>query len=290
MVTSVRPGGTRAGRARRPGLILLAFALVLLTACGTHPRTVPSAGDSTPPAATGSTPPSPTPSATPSADGTGQGGSASAAAQLAPFLTAASRMDARLRTAAALINGAVRHDTIEVTPQVSAAVRAIDPHALVASMPPGVGPGLTRAVMLVYSDLVSRRAAMRDFASYRRAVSVPRDGYDGRRLVGCLGRGAAAAGRFTGDLTALRDMATASAPVEVTAPMSRNAAELAVRARYIDLDNGGCASCGGRVSTTLARLVWTGGTGGRLTGTVNGIPFAATIHPGIGWQVDLEAC
>jgi len=229
--------------------------------------------------------------ASPSQDGRGGGVAPqrkSAADQLADFFDAAARMDGDLRDAARRINGGVRRDVIVLEPATVAAVRAIEPHAIVATIPGGMDRELLRQVMLVYSDLVSRRLAMARVVYFASSAPLPRAGSEAQELIECLGNGSPAARRFAGDLAAVRARASHSEPIAVAPRNSRATAEVAVRARYIDLLNGGCDSCGGGVLTRLLPLVWK--RQGGFDGTVGGVPFQATYTAASGWNAQLNAC
>jgi hypothetical protein len=239
--------------------------------------------------------PAPAPSAsasgTPGGTGGGGGGQAgsSAADQLAGLFAGASRMDARLRGAAELINGGVRRDVIVLDPATVAAVGAIEPRTLVRAIPGGADGALLRSVLLVYSDLVSRKRAMSRVVQYSDLSPLPRTGSEAKDLITCLGNGHAAATRFSADLAAARALAARSAPVAVVAPGSRRAAELAVRVQFVWLANAGCDACGGVVLTELLPLVWTGGPGD-YHGTLDGVEFRADYAKGTGWTVNFNAC
>ncbi|BCB89545.1 hypothetical protein [Phytohabitans suffuscus] len=281
-VSSVRSRPRR--RVRLAGAAALVVALVApVAACaGTNEPAEPGV---TTPATVTSAPASPSPS--------GQGGgtaprSRSAADQLADFFSAATRMDADLRDAAKRINGGVRRDVIVLEPATVAAVRAIQPSRLLGTIPGGMDRELLRSAMLLYSVLVSRRDAMDRVVEFAPSAPLPRAGSDAQDLVTCLGNGGPAARRFAGDLAAMRTLASSSKPIAVAKRDSRATAEVAVRAAYIDVLNGGCDSCGGGVLTRLLPVVWKGQ--GRLDGTVGGVQFEAAFTAGSGWKVSLNAC
>ncbi len=103
---------------------------------------------------------SPAPRPSVSAGGGQAGGSGlTAADQLAKFFAAAQRVDSDIRRAADLVNGGFRGSSVTIEPATARAVDAIDPHALAKQIPGGVDTDqrLRNAVMLVYSDLVSRQ-------------------------------------------------------------------------------------------------------------------------------------
>jgi hypothetical protein len=112
----------------------------------------------------------------------------SAADQLAEFFAGAARIDGKLRNAATLINGGVRQDVIVLAPATVAAVRGIQPHQLVGTIPGGMDRELLRSVMLVYSDLVSRRLAMDRAAAFAPSATLPRTGSEAKDLITCHAR------------------------------------------------------------------------------------------------------
>lgn len=289
MHTNVSPDRSRP--CRRVRLARVITLLVVLVA-----PVVGCAGTSSPtePAEPGTTAPGPITSAPASPSPGGRGGGVvppqrrSAADQLADFFSAATRLDADLRDAAKRINGGVRRDVIVLEPATVAAIRAIQPDALVRTIPGGMDRDLLRSVMLIYSELVSRRLAMSRVDHFAASAPLPRAGAEAQELIDCLGNGAPAARRFAGDLAAARALASSSKPIAVAPGNSRLAAEVAVRARYIDLLNGGCDSCGGGVLTSLVPVVWKRQNGS--DGTVGGIPFQATFTAGSGWKAQLNAC
>lgn len=279
---------TRWGRLTGFAALLLALALPA-TACSAEDASPGPAGSTSPTTAPAS--PSRTPSVSPSpSTGGGQGGgaTATAATQLAGFVTQARVLDSRLRRASTLINGGVHKDVIILAPATVAAVNDINPRSLVPRIPSGMSPTLQRAVMLVYSDVVSRRLAMRRVTEYAEYTPLPRESTMATELVTSLGNGAPAARRFDRDLAALRDLAAASAPVRVAPQSSRSTAEVLLRTLYIDMLNGGCDSSGGGVLTKLMPIVWSQ-TGG-FDGTINGIPFKADYAARTGWKVMINAC
>lgn len=157
------------------------------------------------------------------------------------------------------------------------------------AVPAGMPPDLLRATVLVYSDLVSRRAAMQTFANA---------GPTGRSadvMLGDLGRGHAAAERFDTDLAALRSLAAGAAPFEPAAPDDRARAEVLLLVRYTDAANLGCDSRGGVVLTELPAIVWSETPPPGIDpswqhhGTIGHIDFSANLVDGT-WKVQLWAC
>lgn len=252
---------------RRPANGALVAALVL-SAC---------AGESPGPAAT----------ETPSASGTSSPTPANALPDLAPFFAKARAVDTRLRTAALRINAGVGATRITFDASTVAAVRAADPVAVLDAIPAGIERPLLRAVLTVYSDLVSRHRAM----AYVRVGTFDLAGTDGAEILRCLRNGHAAAVRFLDDLREAERLAGASDPAGRVSPTSRVAAELAVRAADIRLRNSGCGECGGYVATSWPAVRWDDAASGtRYTGTVAAVAFVATYDRDRRWTVRLNAC
>lgn len=216
----------------------------------------------------------------------------SAADRLATFLTAADRADSQIRTAAALVNAGIGEQTIAFTPHTVAAVLATDVHALAGTIPGAMPARLQQQVLLVFSELTSRRDALTAILDYQHE-QIPRDSDAARFLIRRLGNAAPAAARYPADLAATRRLAAALPPIAAVAPDSRASAAIAVQAEYIMGMNGGCASAGGWLETAPVPLVWKQGVdylGQRTDGTIGGLVFRADYRPGHGWQVFINAC
>lgn len=274
---------------RRSAAVMTAILAAGLAGCGSTVAPGAGGGASSPAAAT--TPPAPaitSPGQAPTQP------HASAASQLAGFLAAAGLADAQLRHAAALVNEGIGASSMSFSPATLAAVKALDPAPVARAIPAGLPPELLRRVVLAYSDLESRTASLRGILQSGYASGrLPISSQDGSYIQRCLGNGAPAAARFAADLAAVRSLAEATPPVTVAAPDSRAAAEVAVQITFINVGNSGCDSCGGGVLTTLPRIVWQRQyepEGRYSDGTVNGLRFNASYHPGTGWQVQLWAC
>ena len=243
---------------------------------GTTPTSTATATPNTTPPATAAVTPTATPTAKPSA-----------ARDLAAFVAAARAADIRLRNAAVLVNGAVRPTTLVVDARTAQAVQASKPSAVQAAIPAGMPPRLVRAVLLAFSDLVSRHQAMRSFLY---VGTYPRDPvYDDTTR--CLANGPPAKARFPADLAAVVTLARSTPPLQHVAATSQASAELAVRLEHLRVANAGCDSCGGDVETKLITLVWNPAALGATTrtGTIGSIDFTATFATG-GWTVHLNAC
>ncbi len=277
-------GGITPGR--RSAAVITAILVAGLAGCGSTVASGPGGGASSPaPATTSPAPAATSPATQPSA---------SAAAQLAGFYTAAQLADAQLRHAAALVNKGIGPSSMSFTPAALAAVKALDAAPVARTIPAGLPTELLRRVLLVYSDLESRTASLSSISrSGYSSGSLPISGQEGSYIHDCLGNGAPAAARFGADLAAVRALAEATPPVTVAAPDSRPAAELAVRITWINVGNSGCMSCGGGVTPTLATIIWQreyDPGAGHSDGTINGLRFRADYHAGSGWQAMLFAC
>jgi hypothetical protein len=205
-----------------------------------------------------------------------------AAQLLEPFFAAAVTMDDQLRTAAAAINAA-GPPWDAVADDLARQVQAADIEVVDRTIPAGLPAELLRSVILVYSDLSSRRAAMESFSSTRSSEE-PFD----RDLLAELANGHAAAVRFADDLAAARSLASSLPPFTVAAPDARPTAELLLLLQYVHKGNWGCDSRGGFVATELPPIDWQTET----SGTIGDPPteFTATIGPGRQWRVDILAC
>jgi hypothetical protein len=162
---------------------------------------------------------------------------------------------------------------------------AVDPRRLAATIPAGMDRDLLTATLLVYGDLVSRRAGLR--------VTVePVFANDADNIRRGLANAAAAAARYPADRAALLRLARSKQPVTARHRLSRAAAEVAVRAEWIRLENMGCLGTGGVIPTTLADVRWEGAStrGERFAGRVRGVPFVATYAARTGWKAAVEAC
>jgi len=265
----------------RLGQLLCAVTLAALGLGGC------TSGSGTPAAPPPSTAASPTASGSTLAAGTAE-------ADLAAFLAAAQRVDARLRVAADRINAAITADQIRLDPATVAAVRAADPNQAAAAIPAGLPGPLLQRVITVQSDLVSRRAAMAQFGTV--AGTWPRTDSWTSDWIAWLGHGSTAARRFPADLAAVRDLARTLPPVSVAAPTSVAAAELGARLAIIRMLNTCSDTYGGIVVTTLAPISWQP----RPTPTAPGhgvygapptrLAFDATYRTGSGWAIDINAC
>jgi hypothetical protein len=206
---------------------------------------------------------------------------------IAPFLDQARRVDARLRHAAALINAGIGDDLVRVDATTAEAVRAAEPDAAARAVPPGLPREILRRTLVVYNDLVARRAAMRDF---QRTGSYARTG-DAAPMLQCLAGGAAPASRFAADLGSLERYAhTQPASTPADQPPEA-AAELAVRLQLIGARNECADECGSAVFTDLAKLTWTvRPTASRAGhGTLEGATFTVTPKAHA-WVVRFNAC
>jgi hypothetical protein len=204
--------------------------------------------------------------------------------QLAGFVQAAQKMDGQLRYAAKLINGTGPPWPVPLSPGVVSAVQAADLQPVALAIPPGLSSELLRQTILVYSDLASRRFAMRWFGP----DGVPYVGTAGQAaLLNSLTNGAPAAARFSSDLDGLTKTARVSSPVTISGAVSRHAAELLLLVQWTNGLNAGCASTGGTIVTTLPAIVWA--TRGDVDGTIAGVGFKAQLVDG-SWQVQILAC
>lgn len=260
-------------------MVAAALALVLVgSGCGTAERsasTTRAPGGAARPAATSV----PTTAAT----------RPSALEGLQAFLDAASGVDTRLRYAAAAVNAHATADGFALDQATRDAMDAAGPGPARAAVPPGLPPDLERAVLVVYNDLVSRRAALNGAL------------YDDPTMAqNCLRNGATPSAAFASDVAAARVLAAATPAPAPVAPDSKAAEELAVRFAWIDEVNNGCASCGGMVIRELVPvMIYAAPTtpplydrtfDGQIDRGSAAVYFTAGYTPGAGWSVVLNAC
>jgi hypothetical protein len=225
---------------------------------------------------------------------------ASAADQLVPFIAAVAQTDRFLRAAADAVNAGVGADTITFSQATIDAVERSAPTTAATAIPAGLEPAVEQAVLLVYSDLVSRYAALHGDSCLPRRT-IPRSELNPR----CFTQGHAAAIRLTADVDAARTLAAASPPVTAPAADSRTVAELLLRIAFIDKANLGCDQTGGFLAIDAIRIDWNAepppapdvpptdghiGTCVVLAVDICGIPFRATYNAETGWTVDVVAC
>jgi hypothetical protein len=292
------PGTVGGGERRRRGhvIVVAAAAVVVLVTTvivvllngggeGTTPTT--NAPPTTaPPASAGRTPTeAPTTTERPPTTTV----QASAADVLGPFLAASATLDDQLHAAATAINGGGPPWT-GVSQEMADAVRAAALEPVAKTIPAGLPRDLLTSVILVYSDLSSRRHAMQSFWS---APDLPYQPID---PLAELAGGHAAAVRFDADLAVLQSLAKSTPPVTLAPPDSREAAEVQVYVRLVEVANGGCESRGGAVFTHLPALDWIpsatpAGEGiPSWDGHVAGIQFSADHNASGTWDIQLNAC
>jgi hypothetical protein len=259
-------GDDTSASGNRPLLIIiaavLAVALVVAVTTFLVLRDDESATPSGPdpvatPTTSGSATPSPTqePSPSPTEEPTQR--PPSAAEDLGPFFAAAVTLDQQLQTAAAAIN-ATGPPWEQISADVASKVRAADLRPVSRAIPAGLPHDLQQAVILVLSDLTSRRMAMESFTSVGPIFPDDSDVAHATtaQLLAELQNGHAAAVRFDGDLAAARALAAASAPVAPVPRQSRLTAEVLILVEYVRVANAGCDARGGAVFTTLPKVTW----------------------------------
>jgi hypothetical protein len=275
--------------------VVLAVLAVVALAAATWLVLVRQASDRAPSATTGAatTEASPTPTTAPPPVATAEPGPgattmrATAAAALSGFLAEAAAADQALHGASARINAAITATEVTYDQTTVDLLARAAPEVVAPTLPAGMPAALQQAALLVYSDLVSRWAAM-DACRF----GVGTFPLDPSYL--CFVNGGAAAARFDADVAALERLAQATPEFAVESPDSQAAEELAVRAHYIAMSNRGCAGSGGVLATDPIPVVWQSAPsevgGADVQGTVNGIPFRGTYDATTGWQVEIFAC
>ena len=304
------PSGPHPTPSRHGRLVAVVVALVVtavvvalvLVARGTGSGG-PSGAQATTPGSTTSSPPT-----TPSATSTSSAPSLptqtttsavttpaapSAYDQLAPFFAAARRMDEQLHTAAANINAAGPPWYV-LDESVAQSVRAANFENVRTTIPGGMDPALLRQVLVVYSELLSRRAAMTGFQTAHGFESVPplppgvESGSSTEALLSQLKNGAEAAARFEGDLSAARATARATPPFAKAALGSRADMEVVLLSEWLRKGNFGCGATGGGIlRVPLPPIHWESAS----SGTINGLPFDIRLEPNGRYTEDpIEVC
>lgn len=231
------------------------------------------------------------PSSSPAEEPTQRG--PSAADDLEPFFAAAATLDQQLQTAAAAVN-ATGPPWEQITAEVADKVRAADLEPVAGAIPAGLPYDLQEAVVLVLSDLASRRMAMESFTVV--GPVMPDDvntDQSNEKLLADLRNGHAAAVRFDGDLAAARALAAGTPPVAPVPERSRLTAETLVLVEYVRVANAGCNARGGAVFTELPEVVWRSVPDlPEAEGTVGpeGTAFNADLRPDGTWEVYLFVC
>ena len=204
-----------------------------------------------------------------------------------------------MTAAATLVNGGITKTEVTFDQATVDAVRSLDPKGVADTIPNGLEPELKRDVLLVYSDIMSRTMAMHLATA---VGTYPMSDYPAKDLLSCLHNGALAAARYPRDLAAAKKLAAHSPPVVAVAADSRAAEDLAVRLADIDLENSGCASCGGYTPTELVPITWFPQPKpippnqdtfvGEIWATKpgSGVPFNAKYDAATGWTVQINAC
>ncbi len=205
--------------------------------------------------------------------------------QLTRFVQAAKTMDLQLRHAAELINAAGPPWTSRPSAVVESSVEAASLTAVSATIPSGMSSELLRRTILVYSDLASRRFAMRFFGREGFPWVEP-DPQMQSELIAALANGVPAAARFRADLNGLISTARSSPPFTPAPPASTDSADLLLLIEWTTKMNGGCESTGGSVIETLPTITWNADHQG---GTIQGVGFKAQLVNG-SWQVMTLAC
>ena len=199
---------------------------------------------------------------------------ATAAAALAPFFAAVAEWDAAMAHAARAFNAEFDADAGTVSTFASDTIAALSGPPIATLVPSGMSPELERAVLAVYADIDSRRAAL--------TGAVSRLEYDVADALRCLANGSHSKARFAGDLALARDLA-AREPAPSAAPDSVAAGVLAVRIDTIGLWNSGCDGCGGAEYDQTLPVDWENGL------IEDRVGFAAEFD-GVRWQVMINAC
>lgn len=276
-------------RSLAAALAAMLSLVVAAGACGRAPVSPGAGPTQTPQNSPAPESPSPTPSPTQVATSPAP----TALDSLAGFFSAASAVDSRIQAAALAINGGVHADQIVFTSATERAIEAADPATVAAAIPPGLPPALLHPILVVYNDLVSRRAAFREVS----AGSLTPDSVNYQRIKTCLANGAPAAARYAADVTSARSAAAALPAFTTAAPASRAAGELTILEQYVVGLNYAGAGCGGAVFKDEPAITWftpptpfPWGPGILADGRLGDyLYFSAKYVPGTGWRVTMFA-
>lgn len=223
----------------------------------------------------------------------------SEADRLEPFFAAAARADRQLQAAAAKVNAGIGSTSIVIDASTGAAVDAVDLLAVGRAIPGGLPPALLTSLLQVYADLSTRLAALEWVPGFGNGKPVARSSAEGKRLLSCLGNGAAPAAWFGDDLAAARRLAAHTAPITAAPQRSRAAAEVAIRTFQIHKDDRCAATCGAGQHARhlrLGQLVWkpvrdtSGALWDGILDSENGMLFMADYLGGQGWAIHVNYC
>ncbi len=208
---------------------------------------------------------------------------------LAPFVREVDALDAALDSATAVLGdlAAPSLDPVSIE-RFRTELERLDFDAVDDAMPAGLPAELEAAVVLVYSDLVSR------YTAYDNGIHEGMfDHESGEVIDDVLATAAAADAALAGDLAAMEQLAAAVPSDGGAAPGSRDAASLAVRRSFVWLANGGCAQTGGYRAVEPIAVDWLDAPitdePVRVDGTVEDITFSAELD-GDEWIVAIHAC
>jgi len=207
-------------------------------------------------------------------------------------LSAAVRLDRQLHAAASAINASGPPWT-SISTDVARKVQAADLSPVARAVPAGLPSELQRSVILVYSDLSSRRHSMAGFQNAGPVFpeTTPESYPTSKGLLAELRNGHAAAARFDRDLAVTRWLAAETPPIPRVPKQSRLVAEALLLVRYVEAGNGGCDARGGAVITKLPVISW-GPVAGmpEADGTIGGVQFTAKLRANGSWEVYLLVC
>lgn len=272
---------------RRPLVIVAVAVTVALIVSAT---TLLVLRDGQEPAPSGAAaPPSPTVGSVVTTTPTATASQPSAIEALAPFLSAAATLDGQLQEAATAINAAGPPWT-NASPEVADLVTAADLEPVARAIPAGLPPDLLQSVILVYSELSSRRNAMASFEITPPSYPLRSGEILEQVLLNQLGNGHAAAARFDADLAATRSLAAATPPIDAVPADSRLVAEVLLLEQFVHKANAGGNVRGGAIFTELPAIVWAPPSWNPdADGTIGGIDFTADFGPDGTWHVEIIA-
>ena len=176
---------------------------------------------------------------------------------LGDFFAAAREADQEIAAAAEAFNAGFDAEEGTLTAEAKQTVIDLDIGRIDWLIPAGLSIELETAALTVYSDLISRQAALYGAGAYLDPYLDPEFAEQNLEyVITCLGYGHAANARFDDDLTEAIRQSRLEAPPPSLAPDSAEAGILAVRAQSIVGYNTCCASCGGYIYTEPIPVDW----------------------------------
>jgi hypothetical protein len=183
----------------------------------------------------------------------------SAEEALGDFFVAVREADQAIAATAQAFNAGFDAEEGTLTAEAKQTVTDLDIGRIDWLIPAGLSIELETAVLTVYSDLISRQAALHGAARYLYPDPQPDADMAEQNLefvMTCLGNGHGANARFDADLAGAIRQARLEAPPPSLEPDSAEAGILAVREAWIVGGNTCCDSCGGYIYSEPMPVDW----------------------------------